>query len=57
MKTLRRSVFAVALLASLVGVQPAATAAVTTLSASPPVHSVTGCCFLFIGGRWICFPC
>ena len=57
MKTLRRSLAVAVLLASIAGLQSTTNATALTATASPPVHSVTGCCWVFTFGRWYCIPC
>ncbi len=57
MKTFRRSLVVVALLASFAGLQSTTAGAETAVTASPPTHNVTGCCYFYINGRWMCFPC
>jgi hypothetical protein len=57
MKTLRRSLVAAVLLASLAGFHSATTSAAATATVAPPTHSVTGCCYIFVNGKWYCMPC
>jgi hypothetical protein len=57
MKTFRQSLIVAALLASLAGLQSTATSAAVAVTAVPPIHSVTGCCYYYIYGKWMCIPC
>ncbi len=57
MKTIRRSIAVVALLASVVGFQPAAVSAMSAATVSPTTRNVTGCCYVYVLGYWMCKPC
>jgi len=57
MKTFRRSLALVALLVSVAGFQSTATSATSGATVSPPARTVTGCCYIFFAGRWVCIPC
>ncbi len=57
MNAFRRSLTVVALLASVAGFQAAAVSATSAATLSPPTRSVTGCCYVFFAGHWICVPC
>jgi len=47
----------VALLVSVAGFQSTATSATSAATVSPPTRSVTGCCYIYFSGRWVCMPC
>jgi hypothetical protein len=57
MKTIRRSLAVVVMLASVAGFQSAATSAMSGATVSPMTRTVTGCCYVNYGGIWICKPC
>jgi len=56
MNKFRRSLTVVALLASVAGFQPAAFSATSSIL-SQPTRSVTGCCYVYVYGHWLCKPC
>jgi hypothetical protein len=56
MKIFRRSLAVALLLTSLAGFQSTTTSAASA-TVAPPVHNVTGCCYVFYYGKWYCVPC